>query len=322
MIYSGILREIKNELEYVEKEIKKYSFSSDTVLGETSGHLLQAGGKRLRPAFVILSAKFFNYYIERIVPLAAAIELIHMASLVHDDVIDGSSTRRGIPTVNAKWGDAIALFSGDYLLAQALILVARHTNEEIAHLLANVCLRMCEGEIEQIETSRKINQGLRIYLRRIKRKTALLFSTCCFTGALAGEAPPDLAKCLKRYGYYLGMAFQITDDVLDFEGSEKVCGKPVGSDLRQGIITLPVYYALRNRETGNRLAHILAKEEKQESDWEEAMFLVKQSGSLVLARNCGIRYVEKARRELLTLPDLPPRRLLADITDFVMKRDF
>ncbi|HHW41973.1 MAG TPA: heptaprenyl diphosphate synthase [Syntrophomonadaceae bacterium] len=322
MAYREILKEIKTELDYVENELKKYSYSSDTILGESSGHLLRAGGKRLRPAFVILAAKFFNYYIERIAPLAVAIELIHMASLVHDDVIDGSPTRRGIPTVSAKWGDAIALFTGDYLLAQALIIVARHTNEEIARLLARVSLQMCEGEIEQIETAGKIDQGLRIYLRRIKRKTALLFSTCCFTGALAGEAPSGLARCLKRYGYYVGMAFQITDDVLDFEGSEKVFGKPVGSDLRQGIITLPVYYTLRNRETGCRLANILAKEEKQESDWEEAMALVRRSGSLNLARNCSIRYLEKAKRELLALPDLPPRRVLAAITDFVIKRDF
>ncbi len=322
MAYREILKEIKTELDYVENELKKYSFSSDTILGESSGHLLRAGGKRLRPAFVILAAKFFNYYTERIAPLAVAIELIHMASLVHDDVIDGSPTRRGIPTVSAKWGEPIALFTGDYLLAQALIIVARHTNEEIARILAKVSLQMCESEIEQIETAGKIDQGLRIYLRRIKRKTALLFSTCCFTGALAGEAPSALARCLKRYGYYLGMAFQITDDVLDFEGSEKVFGKPVGSDLRQGIITLPVYYTLRNRETGCRLANILAKEEKQESDWEEAMSLVRSSGSLNLARNCCNRYLEKARRELLALPDLPPRRVLAAITDFVIKRDF
>jgi len=322
MAYREILKEIKTELDYIENELKKYSFSSDTILGESSGHLLRAGGKRLRPAFVILAAKFFNYYMERIAPLAVAIELIHMASLVHDDVIDGSPTRRGIPTVSAEWGDPIALFTGDYLLAQALIIVARHTNEEIARILAKVSLEMCEGEIEQIENVGKIDQGLRIYLRRIKRKTALLISTCCFTGALAGEAPSDLARCLHRYGYYLGMAFQITDDVLDFEGSEKVFGKPVGSDLRQGIITLPVYYTLRNQETGHRMASILAKQEKQESDWEEAMALVRRSGSLNLARNCCNMYLEKARRELLALPDLPPRRVLAAITDFVGKRDF
>ncbi|MGB9792879.1 MAG: polyprenyl synthetase family protein [Thermacetogeniaceae bacterium] len=321
-MYCELLRDIEDELRYVEEEIKRYSLTSDTLLRETSEHLLKAGGKRLRPAFVILSAKLFEYHRERVIPLAAAIELIHMASLVHDDVIDGSSTRRGTPTVNAKWGDAIAIFSGNYLLAQALILVAQNASEEIARLLADVCLRMCEGEIEQIETSGKINQGLRIYLRRIKRKTALLFSTCCFTGALAGGAPPDLAGCLRRFGYYLGMAFQIADDVLDFVGTERVCGKPVGSDLRQGIITLPVYFALRSQETKSRLVSILEKEDKKESDWEEAMFLVRSSGSLDLARMWGNMYAEKARRELMLLPEAPPRRLLAALTDFVVKRDF
>lgn len=322
MAYFELLREIEDELRYVEEEIKRYSLTSDTLLRETSEHLLKAGGKRLRPAFVILSAKLFDYHREKIIPLAAAIELIHMASLVHDDVIDASSTRRGNPTVNAKWGDAIAIYSGNYLLAQALILVAQCANKEIARLLADVCLRMCEGEIEQIETSGKLTQGLRLYLRRIKRKTALLFSVCCFTGALAGGAPPDLASRLRRFGYYLGMAFQIADDVLDFEGTEKICGKPVGSDLRQGIITLPVYFALRSQETRSRLASILDKEEKQESEWEEAMSLVRGSGSLDLARMWGKMYAEKARRELMVFPELPARRLLAALADFVIKRDF
>lgn len=322
MVYFELLREIENELKYVEEEIKKHSLASDTLLRETSEHLLKAGGKRLRPAFVILSAKLFDYHREKVIPLAAAVELIHMASLVHDDVIDASSTRRGNVTVNAKWGDAIAIYSGNYLLAKALILVSKYASEEIARLLADVCLRMCEGEIEQIETSGKITQGLRVYLRRIKRKTALLFSVCCFTGALAGGAPLDLAYRLRRFGYYLGMAFQIADDVLDFEGTEKVCGKPVGSDLRQGIITLPVYFALKSPETRSRLVRILEKEDKRESEWEEAMSLVRRSGSLDLARLWGKMYAEKARRELVALPELPPRRLLAVLTDFVIKRDF
>lgn len=322
MTFQDILKGIRSDLAYVEEELQKYAASSTTVLGESSSQLVLAGGKRLRPAFVLLAGKFFNYDLERVGQLAVAIELIHMATLVHDDVIDGAATRRGLPTVRVKWGDPLALYTGDYLFARALAIVARYGNEQISRLLAAISLRMCEGEIEQIATAGKIELGIGEYLRRIKRKTAILISACCWIGGIASGAPAEQARRLKKFGYYLGMAFQITDDLLDFVSTEQRCGKPVASDLRQGIITIPVIYALRNLRYGEELRGILRKENKQESDWDKAFALIRSSGALGASRQLCDRYLQKAKRELFHLPDLPPRRVMAAITDFVGLRTY
>lgn len=322
MSYHDILEEIYGDLAYVEKELHRYARSSITILGESSERLVQAGGKRLRPAFVLLSGKFFEYDLQLIGQLAVAIELIHMATLVHDDVIDSAATRRGLPTVRAQWGDPLALQTGDYLFSQALKIIAQYGNQEIVRALAQVSLEMCEGEIEQINNIGNTNLGLRTYLRRIQRKTALLISACCTIGALAGEAPSDLTWHLKKYGYYLGMAFQITDDILDFTGSEKVFGKPVGSDLRQGIITIPVIYALQDTLTRPRLKKIIEKDFKKEDDWEEAFALIEGAGALRASQQLCDRYLQKAKDELFYLPDLPPRRILVALADFIGTRNF
>jgi heptaprenyl diphosphate synthase len=322
MIYQDIFKELRNDMAYVEDELKSYTGASETLLGETSSHLLQAGGKRLRPTFIILAGKFFNYSLEKLAPLAAAIELIHMASLVHDDVIDKADTRRGIPTVSSSWGNPVAVFTGDYLFAEALSIVARFENDQISRLLANVSLHMCEGEIEQMEQAGCLEQSLSTYLRRIKRKTAILMSACCVVGALASEAPVWAARHLQRFGYHLGMAFQISDDTLDFVGMKKVIGKPVGSDLRQGIITLPVICALRNPDYQTKIRCILRQEQKTEADWQQAVELIKESGALDDTRHLCNLYLDKARSDLACLPNLPPRRIFAKITDFISTRDF
>ncbi|AFV11749.1 heptaprenyl diphosphate synthase component 2 [Thermacetogenium phaeum DSM 12270] len=322
MSFQDILKDIHEDLAYVEEELQQYATFSKTVLGESSRRLVLAGGKRLRPAFVLLSGKFFNYDLERVGQLAVAIELIHMATLVHDDVIDGASLRRGLPTVRAEWGDPLALYTGDYLFARALAIISRYGNEQISRLLAAIGLRMCEGEIEQIATAGRIDLRVVEYLRRIKRKTALLFSACCWIGGIACGATAEEAGHLKKYGYYLGMAFQITDDLLDFVSSEQRCGKPVTSDLKQGIVTLPVIYALRDRRSGAKLKEILMKEDKQNSDWEEAFNLIRLSGALGTSWRLCDRYLQKARKELFYLPDLLPRRVMEAITDFIGLREY
>jgi heptaprenyl diphosphate synthase len=176
--------------------------------------------------------------------------------------------------------------------------------------------------MEQIDTAGRIDQGVRTYLRRIKRKTALLISACCLIGALAGEADRSSARHMKQYGYFLGMAFQITDDILDFEGSEDVFGKPVGNDLRQGIFTLPAIYALNDQQLGPQLAGLILMQDKEDVDWDAALNLIKQSGSLDKSRMVCNHYLQKAKQQLLPLPDLKERRILDELTDFVEKRNF
>lgn len=322
MIAQKLLKDINRDLADVETELSRYALDSATLLGETSSHLVTAGGKRLRPAFLLLSGKLFGGSRDQLVPLAAAIELFHMATLVHDDVIDESDLRRKLPTVRAEWGDEVALYTGDYLLAQALMVISRHGNEQISQIIADVSLNMCLGEIEQIETAGRLNQNVRTYLRRIKRKTALLISSCCLIGAILGHADGSSARRLRHYGYYLGMAFQITDDILDFESSKDVFGKPVGNDLRQGIFTLPVIYTLRDQYWGPQLARLISKQDKEDADWEAALMLVKQSGSLTKARKMCNKYLRKARQQIVFLPDLKERRILAELTDFIENRNF
>jgi heptaprenyl diphosphate synthase len=322
MITRGLLQDIADDLAAVETELDRYALDSATLLGKTSSHLVAAGGKRLRPAFVLLSGRLCGGSLDKLVPLAVAIEMIHMATLVHDDVIDEADLRRRLPTVRAEWGDEIALCTGEYLLSQALGIIAEYGSEQISRVLAQVFMSMCRGEIEQIETAGKLGQTLRTYLRRIKRKTALLISACCLIGALGSGADRSAAWRLNRYGYYLGMAFQITDDILDFEGTEDVFGKPVGNDLRQGIFTLPVICALNRQPWGPRLAALISEQNKDESGWEAGLALIRQSGSLKEARKISDLYLKKARRQLAFLPDQKERRILVKITDFVEKRNY
>jgi heptaprenyl diphosphate synthase len=322
MFSTELLKDISTDLSSVEAELSRYAVDSATLLGETSSHLVAAGGKRLRPAFVLLSGKLFGGSSDQLIPLAVASELFHMATLVHDDVIDEADLRRNLPTVRAEWGDAVALCTGDYLFAQALILIARHGNEQISRILAEVSMGMCQGEIGQIDTAGRIDQSVRTYLRRIKRKTAMLISACCLIGAMAGGADGASARHMKQYGYFLGMAFQITDDILDFEGSKDVFGKPVGNDLRQGIFTLPAIYALNDQRLGPQLAQLIFKQDKEEADWEAGLELIRQSGALDQSRMICNRYLRKARQQLSPLPDLKERRILNALADFVEKRKF
>lgn len=314
--------EISDDLKIVEQELQKVVQASNPLLKETSAHLLNAGGKRLRPAFALLAGKFHHYDLEKLIPISVALELIHMASLVHDDVIDASMTRRGTPTVKANWGNKISMHTGDYIFGQSLILIAQYEDTEISRVLSDVSVKMCEGEIQQIITSFNTNQGIRDYFYRIKRKTALLISASCRCGALAVGAPPSIIKALTLYGHYLGMAFQITDDILDMIADEDELGKPVGGDLRQGIITLPIIFAMQTSEQRDRLIELVGQREKSELEVEEAIRIIKVSGAIDQAFALSNRYIDKAKAQLEKLPDIESRDTLALIADFVNIRKY
>lgn len=323
----SLFKEIEEELCQVEQELGSLVSNENLVLEEASAHLLKAGGKRLRPAFVLIAGKFQAKAVENLIPLAVALELIHMASLVHDDVIDCAYLRRGVPTVRALWGNSVSLHTGDYLFAQALILVARYNDPRILKIMADVSVKMCEGEIQQLISVFDLNQTVKDYLNRIRRKTALLISTSCALGAIASGSSEKVIRALTRYGYYLGMAFQITDDLLDFTSSEEELGKAVGSDLGQGIITLPVIYTLRQeKEKGSyRLQNLLQdleKGEKKEAVLKEALRMIASNGSIEQAQLLAARYIKKAKAELSCLPEVPARYTLEKIADFINSRRF
>lgn len=321
MDVSLLYEEIGPEMQLVDEELKSLVKLDHQVLAEASSHLLLAGGKRLRPAFVLLAGKFSPAPVERLIPLAAAVELIHMASLVHDDVIDCSTTRRGVPTVKARWGNRVSLHTGDYLFAKALILISQYNEPRILSILSDVSVKMVEGEIQQIITAFDHQQSVRDYLYRIKRKTALLISTSFMLGAIAIGAPEQLIRSLGRYGHYIGMAFQITDDLLDYTSSEEVLGKAVGSDLTQGIITLPAIYTLRSGQA-ERLRDLITRIEKGEDVIKEALGIVCQGDGLEKAHILKDKYIIKARRELTKLPDVPARETMSRIADFINIRQY
>ncbi|HEX3015972.1 MAG TPA: polyprenyl synthetase family protein, partial [Desulfobacteria bacterium] len=292
------------------------------LLGETSTHLLAAGGKRLRPAFVLLVGKLFQAESKKVIPLAMALELIHMASLVHDDVVDAAMTRRGRLTVKANWGNRISIHTGDHLFAQSLILIAGINNPEISRVLAEVSIQMSMGEIQQISSAFNVNQNLRDYFYRIKRKTAMLISASCELSAIACGASRRQIWALGAYGHALGMAFQIVDDILDVTAKQSELGKPIGGDLRQGIITLPMLCALRTAKEKERLKQLLATQRKSEAEVLEAIKIIVESPAIQASFDIAERYKTKAKAHLAVLPNVPVKKALEQLADFIVVRKF
>jgi len=315
--------ELKPDLAFVENELERSLQTDRGLLGEAAAHLLKAGGKRVRPALVLVSGRFGRYSLERLAPVAVALELIHMGSLVHDDVIDDADVRRGRLTVKSKWDNRVAMYTGDYIFAKALMTIAELDNPDIHRILSRAMVQMCLGEMEQIRHFFETGQTVRDYLKRIRRKTALLIAVSCQLGALAADAPPPVAARLYRYGYNIGMAFQIRDDILDITGTEERLGKPPGSDIRQGNITLPYIYSLQDETRRGRMLALIRglRDGEGEDGAAELLRLVRESGGIRRAESLSARYVEKAREALGGLPDVPARRWLSDISLFLANRD-
>ncbi|MBO9607554.1 MAG: polyprenyl synthetase family protein [Paenibacillaceae bacterium] len=312
----------KRDMAYIEKELERGVFSEHAMLRETSVHLLKAGGKRIRPIFVLLAGELGDYSTETLKLVAVPMELIHMASLVHDDVIDDADTRRGQLTVKSKWDNRIAMYTGDYIFAKALGVVTQLPNPLVHQIMSKAIVEMSIGEMEQIRFFFHTGQTVRDYLLRIKRKTALLIAISCQLGAIAANAPEPLARKLYAYGYNVGMAFQIRDDVLDLCGTEQQLGKPPGSDVRQGNITLPVLLALREPDRRERLLAELDRIQAADGQTNVDTFigLVRTSVGLKQAERIAERYIERAIRSLDPLPDRQTKRDLIRIAHFVGSR--
>ncbi|CEP67631.1 Terpenoid synthase [Moorella glycerini] len=313
-------QEVQADLQEVEAELLRQVDAPDPVLSQAARHLVQAGGKRLRPAFAILAAKCCGAPLERVLPLAVALEMIHMATLVHDDVIDASPVRRGRPTVWARWGQELSLHTGDYLFARSLLLVATYDDPRIPSILASTSVKMVQGELYQLAGAFDLEVTLRDYLKRIYRKTALLIAASCQLGAIAAGAGEDFIRHLYHYGRNLGMAFQITDDVLDMVADPERLGKPIGSDLRQGVITLPAIYALRCSPKKQKLVCLLAKRDKTATEILEVIDLIKDCGGIDYALGLAERYLARARQQAIFLPEGQARDTLMGLTYFVRTR--
>ncbi|MBP1907488.1 heptaprenyl diphosphate synthase [Paenibacillus turicensis] len=316
---------LKRDIDFIERQLYKSIEGDDPLLSETSLHLLKAGGKRLRPVFVLLGAKFGEYDINKLQYIAVPLELIHSASLVHDDVIDDAALRRGKPTVKSKWDNKIAMYTGDYIYAKALMLVTELKNPDIHRILAKALVQMSIGEMEQIRDFYNTNQSVRNYLLRIRRKTALLIAISCQLGAIAAGVSKEHSRLLYQYGYNVGMAFQIRDDLLDLCGTEKAIGKPPGSDMRQGNITLPVIYTLQHSSNKEKLlAEIdtIRHQADGDKDTSKAIEYIVNGPGIKMAEALADQFINKALDALDQLPEMKTRTQLKEIAIFVNKRTY
>lgn len=315
---------LKKDMNFIEKELARSIQSEHAVLHETSLHLLKAGGKRIRPVFVLLSGQFGNYSLPNLSHVAVSLELIHMATLVHDDVIDNADTRRGQLTVKSKWDNRIAMYTGDYIFAKALNEVTQLKNPLIHQILSKAIVEMCIGEMEQIRYFFKTDQTVRDYLLRIRRKTALLIAISSQLGALAAEVPEKVSRSLYSFGYNVGMAFQIRDDILDICGTEEEIGKPPGSDIKQGNITLPVILSLQENNLREHLLSVIADIHTSDGKQDVSSFLqiIRHSEGMRRAEELANRYIDKAIDALQPLSDIRAKKNLIDIAYFVGNRSY
>lgn len=311
---------LNSDINTIEKELEKSIQSESSLLQQTSLHLLQAGGKRIRPVFVLIAGKFGNYDINVLKHVAVALELIHTASLVHDDVIDDAELRRGQPTVKAKWDNKIAMYTGDFILAKSLEVITNIDSVEAHKILSHTIVEVCIGEIEQIKDKFDFDQNLRTYLRRIKRKTALLIAVSCQLGAIASGVEEHIHRKIYQFGYFVGMAFQITDDVLDFTGTEKQLGKPAGGDLLQGNITLPALIALENPALRTEIEKVHENMSKEEIG--HIISLINHSGAIEKSLELSDRYLAKALAVLDELPANRAKNSLKEIAHFIGRRKY
>ncbi len=265
---------------------------------------------------------FGNYNLSKIKKVASAVELIHMASLVHDDVIDDSDTRRGKPTVKSHWDNQIAMLTGDFIFAKALQQFTDIEYPRAHQILSKTMVELTiGGEIEQIRDKFNYEQNFRSYLRRIRRKTALLISSSCQLGAVVAETSSETEKALYNYGYYMGMSYQIIDDILDFTATEKELGKPSGSDLLQGNITLPVLYAMENPQIKASIINLFAnKEQMNQVELKRVVEAIAKSGAIEKARRVSNTYLKKAYHSLKKLPNNQSKSALENIANFIGNR--
>src|SRR6266581_257295 len=313
---------LRDDLAAIEREFGRDTVAGVEAITEIGEYLRGGGGKRIRPALLLLSSKLFNYQGRGAIRLGAVVEIIHTATLVHDDIIDEAQIRRGRPAANTQWGNSKCVLAGDWLYMQAFKIAVQERNFRILDTLIDLTQQMVEGELLQMEKLGKLI-SLDEHFDLIYRKTACLFSVCMRMGAILGGATPEQEDQVARYGRDLGMAFQIVDDVLDLTASEKVLGKPVASDLREGKVTMAVIHALERctpQERG-KIETILRDRGFNGVTHSHILAILERYGSLNLAATRAAQYAESARKSICTFPDSEIKRALLWAPEFVVVRE-
>jgi len=315
---SDIYRPVLDDLQEVELTIEAAADVDFPMLAQMLAYALRGGGKRIRPALTLLCGKFHVYDPALLVPMAAGVELLHTATLVHDDIVDNSPTRRGKPTVSRAWGEDRALLLGDYLFAKSGSLACSTGNLRVVELFAQTLMTISGGEIRQTAVTFDLSRATEDYYQWISSKTASLFAMATESGAILSRAPEELIGNMKEYGHYFGMAFQIVDDVLDFIGDESEVGKPVGSDLSEGAVTLPAILFAQTYPEDSLVKRVIERRDAESS----ALVVQKVRNSPAIDRCLAIAsdFSARACRALEGFPDNSLRRTLFDLAGYIIRR--
>jgi octaprenyl-diphosphate synthase len=322
-VLKDILQLVEDDLARVEELFQEQVRSDVKLVSEIGRYIQEGGGKRIRPALLLLACRLCGYRGNRAILLASVVEFIHTATLLHDDIIDEATVRRGRRSVNSRWGNDITVLLGDFLYTKSMSMALSQDNLKILRLLSDVTLRMIEGEILEIERNGDLKVNPADHIDIIRRKTADLFAGCMRIGAILGEVGPEKEEALAAYGLDLGTCFQMVDDLLDFTAEEKTLGKPVANDLREGKLTLPMIFLLRRAGAPgiDKVSIVLEDRGFGRVSREEIVRLAREHGALDEARGLAEQYAAAARRDLLVFDRSPYREALEALPNFILARD-
>ncbi len=320
---SRLFASIQPDLDQVDATFQERATSGLDILNSASMHALGSPGKRLRTALTLLSGKLNTYRFDKLLPLSVAFEMVHLATLIHDDIVDNALTRRGNPTVNALWGNNIAILLGDYYFAKTAGLIADINDNRIDRLFSDTVATVCEGTIMEMMTAGRIDLATKSYFEKISHKTACLIAACCKGGAIVSQASHEEIDLLYEYGMNLGIAFQIIDDILDYTEDQETIGKPAGNDLRQGMVTLPLIYALQEQSPNGRyqeVQNVLNGTTHREEDIRAVVNWVVTGSGVQRSFTDADTYANKAREALAHFPFTQDRQVLDELINFVVTR--
>ncbi len=318
-----IFEPIQDQLDGVEEAYAHHIQSRVQLIPEIGHYIQSSGGKRVRPAVLLMSARLSGYSGDQAVNYASVVEFIHTATLVHDDIIDNADLRRGRAAVHSRWGNDVSVLLGDYLYIKSMGMALTYDSLELVRLLCDVTLRMIEGELYQLTKTGDVDITEDEHLEIIRRKTAYLFGGCGEIGGMLGEVTADQRKALREYGFKLGMAFQLVDDLLDYTADKTALGKPIGGDLREGKVTLPVILLLqRDRGRSSELIRSAVNDRTISLDaWNELKVLLHEHRAVEHAYDRAVEYTTSAKRCLDVFPPSPERDSLDALPDYVLARD-
>jgi octaprenyl-diphosphate synthase len=320
---SQIFESIREDLERVDREFARHVESQVELIPKIGKYIQTSGGKRMRPAVLLMAGRLTGYTGDRAVLYAAVVEFIHTATLVHDDIIDDSELRRGRLAVHSRWGNDITVLLGDYLYIKSMAMALTHDTLDLVRLLCDVTLRMIEGELYQLTKNGDPDITEEQHFDIIRRKTAYLFGGCAQIGGMLGKVDKAGEQALQEYGFNLGIAFQLVDDLLDFTGDASTLGKPIGGDLREGKMTLPLIHLLaQGNEVGERIVRdIIASRTTTDEQWSELLRALKDHRSIDYAYRRASEFAERAKKPLHVFPPSAERDALLALPDYVVSRD-